>query len=200
MRTVSSSGKARRRVRQRTTGWGGEALPVADTPQSLTLKENRDATEVYELGARRVFFALLTIVLLLGVANTFGQSPTGSEVESAAARLEVSAPVDVRGGLYFQGRFRITAHEEIAKATLVLAPGWLESMHINTIEPSPVGEASRDGELALDFGHVAAGDSITVYLQFQVNPNNLGRKSQDVRLYDDTELLATAQRDVTIWP
>ena len=175
-------------------------MPVADTPQSLTLKENRDATEVYELGARRVFFALVTIVLLLGLVNTFGQSPTGSEVEAPAARLEVSAPVDVRGGLYFQGRFRITAHEEIAKATLVLAPGWLESMHINTIEPSPVGEASRDGDLALDFGHVAAGDSITVYLQFQVNPNNLGRKSQDVRLYDDTELLATAQRDVTIWP
>ena len=121
-------------------------------------------------------------------------------MEAPAARLEVSAPVDVRGGLYFQGRFRITAHEEIAKATLVLAPGWLESMHINTIEPAPVGEASRDGDLSLDFGHVAAGHSITVYMQFQVNPTNLGRKSQDVRLYDDTELLATAQRDVTIWP
>jgi hypothetical protein len=73
-------------------------------------------------------------------------------------------------------------------------------MHINTIEPSPVGEASRDGKLALDFGHVAAGDSITVYLQFQVNPNNLGRRSQDVHLYDDTELLATAERTVMVWP
>ena len=173
---------------------------MAGTPQSLTLKHNRDATEVYELGARRVFFVLLAIVLLFGLANAFGQSPTGSEVEASAARLEVSAPVDVRGGLYFQGRFRITAHEEIAKATLVLAPGWLESMHINTIEPAPVGEASRDGDLALDFGHIAAGDSITVYLQFQVNPNNVGRKSQDVRLYDDTELLATVERDVTVWP
>lgn len=173
---------------------------MADTPQSLTLKDNRDASEVYELGARRVLFALLTAVLLFGLTNAYGQSPTGSEVDSPAALLEVSAPVDVRGGLYFQGRFRITAHEDIARATLVLAPGWLESMHINTIEPAPVGEASRDGDLALDFGHVAAGDSITVYLQFQVNPTNLGRKSQDVRLYDDTELLATAQRDVTIWP
>jgi hypothetical protein len=175
-------------------------LLVADTPQSLTLKENRDATEVYELASRRVFFVLLTIVLLFGLANAYGQSPTGSEVDSPAALLEVSAPLDVRGGLYFQGRFRITAHEEITKATLVLAPGWLESTHINTVEPAPVGESSRDGELALDFGHIAAGDSITVYLQFQVNPNNLGRRSQDVRLYDDTELLATAQRDVTIWP
>jgi hypothetical protein len=173
---------------------------VADTPQSLTLKDNRDVTEVYELAVRWIFFGLITLVLLLGLLNTFGQSPTGSRVEAAAATLEVSAPTDVRGGLYFQGRYRITANEEIEKATLVLSPGWLESMHINTIEPAPVGESSRDGDLALDFGHVAAGDSITVYLQFQVNPNNVGHKSQDVRLYDDTELLATAERDVTIWP
>jgi hypothetical protein len=173
---------------------------VADAPQSLTLKDNRDATDAYELWARRSFFALLALVLLLGLGNAYGQSPTGSKVDSPVALLEVSAPVDVRGGLYFQGRYRITAHEDIEKATLVLASGWLESMHINTIEPSPVGEASRDGDLALDFGHVAADDSITVYLQFQVNPNNLGRRSQDVRLYDDTELLATAQRNVTIWP
>jgi hypothetical protein len=175
-------------------------LLVAEMPQSLNPKDNRDATEVFELGARRAFFVLLTIVLLFGLANAFGQSPTGSEVDTPVALLEVSAPVEVRGGLYFQGRYRITAHEEIAKATLVLASGWLESMHINTIEPSPEGEASRDGDLALDFGHVGAGDSITVYLQFQVNPNNLGRRSQDVRLYDDTELLATAQRGVMIWP
>jgi hypothetical protein len=173
---------------------------VADTPQSLTLKDNRDATERYEVLVRRVFFALLTIVLLLGLGNAYGQSPTGSNVDAAAARLEVSAPVDVRGGLYFQGRFRIEAREEIAKATLVLAPGWLESMHINTIEPAPLGETSRDGELALDFGPVAAGDSITIYMQFQVNPNNLGRRSQDVRLYDDTRLLATAERNVMVWP
>ena len=173
---------------------------MADTPQSLTLKGNRDATEVYELASRRLFFALVALALVLGLANTYGQSPSGSEVDAPAARLEVSAPADVRGGLYFQGRFRITARRDIEKATLVLESGWMESMHINTIEPSPVGESSRDGDLALDFGHVDAGDTITAYLQFQVNPNNLGRRSQDVRLYDDTELLATAQRTVTIWP
>jgi hypothetical protein len=173
---------------------------VADTPQSLTLKENRDASEVYELASRRVFFLLTTLVLLLGLANVFGQSPTGSTLDAPAARLEVSAPVDVRGGLYFQGRFRITAHRDIEKATLVLGSGWLESMHINTIEPAPVAESSRDGDLALDFGHVAAGETITAYLQFQVNPNNVGRRGQHVRLYDDTELLATAERAVTIWP
>lgn len=173
---------------------------MADVPQSLTLKENRDATEVYELGARRLFFALVTAVLLLALANVFGQSPDGSRVETAAATLEVSAPNDVRGGLYFQGRLRVRAHEEIRNTTLVLDSGWAESMHINTIEPAPAEEASRDGDIALGYGRLAAGELLTVYLQFQVNPNNLGVRPQDVRLYDGTELLATAERTLKVWP
>ena len=98
------------------------------------------------------------------------------------------------------GRFRVTAAREIAHATLVLDKGWLESMHINTIEPAPVEEASRDGRLALDFGRVPAGETITAYLEFQVNPTNVGHRSQTVELYDGEDLLARAERAVTIYP
>ncbi len=63
-----------------------------------------------------------------------------------------------------------------------------------------MGEASRDGKLTLDFGHVGAGHKLVVYLQFQVNPTNVGRRSQDAALYDDTTLLATANRTVTVFP
>jgi hypothetical protein len=68
----------------------------------------------------------------------------------------------------------VDAKEEIDKATLVLDSGWTEQMQINTIEPSPVGEASRQGRLALDFGHLGPGDKLVVYLQFQVNPTKRG--------------------------
>ena len=173
---------------------------MAELPDRLTLRENRDASEVVELASRRVFFALLALACIAGVANAFGQSPSGSRIESPAAVLGVSAPADVRGGLYFQGRYTIEARQEIEKATLVLDDGWLESMHINTIEPAPVGESSRDGRLALDFGHVGAGERIVAYLQFQVNPTNLGRRSQGVELYDGETLLAAAERTVTILP
>lgn len=67
---------------------------MAETPQALTLKENRDATEVYELVVRRVFFTIVSLVLLLGLANVFGQSPTGSSTDAPRAELDVSAPVD----------------------------------------------------------------------------------------------------------
>jgi hypothetical protein len=173
---------------------------VADTPQYLTLAANRDRSEKVELAFRRSFFGLLGVVLLAALLNVFGQRPTTTLAASSAADLEVFAPEALRGGLYYQNRITVTAKEEIRKATLVFDGGWTEQMQINTIEPSPIGEASRDGRLTLDYGHLAAGDRLVVYMQFQVNPSNVGHRSQDVELYDDTTLLATANRDLTVYP
>jgi hypothetical protein len=173
---------------------------VADTPQFLTLADNRDRTERLELVFRRGFFGLILLVLIAGLLNVFGQRPTNSHAASTAADLEVFAPEALRGGLYYQGRITVEAKEEIEKATLVFDSGWTEQMQINTIEPSPVGESSRDGKLALDMGHLAAGRKLVLWLQFQVNPTNVGRRSQDVALYDDTTLLAEINRTVTVFP
>ena len=38
------------------------------------------------------------------------------------------------------------------------------------------------------------------FLQLQVNPTNVGHRSQDVELYDGDELLATIERTITVWP
>jgi hypothetical protein len=106
----------------------------------------------------------------------------------------------VRGGLFFQGRFTVDALEPLENATLVLGPGWFENMHINTIEPSPVEEASRDGDLALSYGPLSEGGRLVVHMQFQVNPTNVGRRSADVSLYDGERLVATAERTLTVYP
>ena len=173
---------------------------MTDTPQFLTLKANRDRTERVELVIRRVFFGLVLLVILLGLLNVFGQRPTNTLAAASEADLHVFAPARLRGGLYYEGRITVDAKKDIAKATLVLDSGWTEQMQINTIEPSPVSESSRDGKLTLEFGHVPAGQKLVVWMQFQVNPTNVGRRSQDVALYDDTTLLATANRTVTILP
>jgi hypothetical protein len=173
---------------------------VADPPQFLTVEANRDRPERVELVLRRVFFGLVLLVILLALVNFFGQRPTNTLAASSAADLHVFAPARLRGGLLYEGRMTVDAKQDIAKATLVLDSGWTEQMQINTIEPGPVGEASRDGKLTLDYGHIPAGQKLVVWLQFQVNPTNVGRRSQDVGLYDDTKLLATADRTVTIFP
>jgi len=100
----------------------------------------------------------------------------------------------------FEARFTITAETEIKDAQLVLSQGWLEGMTINTIEPSPVGEASRNGSLSLDLGRVPAGEQHVLYMQFQVNPTNVGRRSIDTQLQDGERLLLTIHRAITVFP
>jgi hypothetical protein len=88
----------------------------------------------------------------------------------------------------------------VKKALLVLSHGWAEGMTINTIEPSPVGEASADGKLSLELGHVARGSTFTLYMQFQVDPTNVGHRSQDVRLFDGEQKLLELHRTITVFP
>ena len=97
-------------------------------------------------------------------------------------------------------RFTIRAEEEIEAATLVLDPGWVEGITLNTLVPSPVGEANRNGKIALDLGRVPAGTKHVFFMHFQVNPTEIGRRSQDVRLFDGETELLHVDRTVTIYP
>jgi len=187
---------------RRLLATGAETRRVASAPDHLTLKRHRDLEGHYTTGivVRRIAFMLLGIVALLGLLNVFGQRPSGKTAEGAAAKLELYAPLHVRGGLLYMARFRVTAKQDVKDATLVLAPGWAENITINTIEPAPVGEASKNGRLSFDLGHIPAGESFVLFMQFQVNPTNVGRRSQDVELLDGDKHITTLDRTVTVFP
>jgi hypothetical protein len=173
---------------------------VADAPQSLTVERNRDRNERTGLWVRRGLLTLLGLFLAAGLLNVFGQRPTTSSASATTAKLSLYSPTHVRGGLYFEARFHIQAYSDIKDATLVLDTGWLEGMTINTIEPSPLSEGSRNGKLVLELGHVRAGQRYLLYMELQVNPTNVGRRSQRVQLYDGDTLLTSVKRTITIFP
>ncbi len=170
-------------------------------PQGLTLKHHRDLADREARPVARWFLvALLALVLVLALFNLYGQRVEVTSADSSAARFEVSSPTKLRGGIFFQARFTVEAIEEIRNATIVLEPGWLEDITLNTLAPAPIGEASRDGRIALELGRVPPGDEHRLYLHFQVNPTAVGRRSQDVELYDGDELLLSLDRDAIVWP
>jgi hypothetical protein len=173
---------------------------MAEPPGFLTLRRHRDLVGRRSLAWRRGGIAIMTLVLLAGLANVFGQRPETSEASVSDAKLKVYAASRVRGGLYYEARFTIDARRELKKATLVLDSGWAEGLTINTVEPSPVGEASRDGRLAFELGRIPAGETYLFFVQLQVNPTNVGRRSQDVALYDGERLVASISRTVTVFP
>jgi hypothetical protein len=173
---------------------------MAETPDFLTLRRNRDNAGVREVPIRRILTTLIALLCPAGLLNVFGQRPDTSRAAVSAASLKVYAPSRVRGGLFYEARFTIEARQDLKNATLVLDSGWAEGITINTVEPSPVGEASRNGDLVFELGHIPAGQKYLFFLQLQVNPTNVGHRSQDVALYDEDTFLASVDRTITVFP
>jgi hypothetical protein len=174
---------------------------VADIPNQIVLKRDRDLEgRAWEIWLRRGLFLLLPIVALLGLLNLFGQRPTATTASAGGASLKLFAPSRVRGGVIYEARFHVTAQRDLKQATLELSPGWLESMTLNTIEPSPVNEASNNGRLSLDLGHIPAGQSHILFLQFQTNPTNVGHRDASVTLKDGDQTLLRLHRTITVFP
>ena len=82
----------------------------------------------------------------------------------------------------------------------MLDEGWLDGMQVNTIEPSPMSEASRDGRLVLSYDTLDAGDRLVVYLQFQVDPTSVGLTHNDVELDDGDTRIAAIERTLRRLP
>jgi hypothetical protein len=174
---------------------------MADIPDGIVLKRHRDLEGIPETWPRRGVLGLLVLFAVLALFNVFGQRPFSTTARASGASLEVYAPTHLRGGLLFSARFHISATRDLKDAILVLDQGWAESMAINTIEPSPVGEASRDGKLSFDLGHVPAGQSHVLYMQFQANATNVAwRRAAGVTLFDGKTRILHIDRRLTIYP
>lgn len=177
-----------------------ESGAVASTPDFITLEEHRDGSHPVEHAARWTLIGLLAAIGVAGLLNLLGQRPTTTTATAARAELEVFAPTRLRGGLFYEGRISVLAREPLDDAVLVLDPGWTEQMSINTIEPAAAEESGREGRLALGYGKLEPGERLVVFLQLQVNPTNVGRRSQGVELRDGPTLVARADRTVTLFP
>jgi len=174
---------------------------VADVPDYLVLRRHRDLVgRTWHPWLRRALIVVILAVPILGLLNVFGQRPSTAAAVAPEASLKVYSPTSVRGGLIFEARFHVTARQDLKDAILVLGSGWLEGMTLNTIEPSPVNEASKSGRLSLELGHISAGQSHILYVQFQVNPTNVGHRSQTVELDDGDQRILSLRRSITIYP
>jgi len=174
---------------------------VAGAPDSLSLKRHRDLEgRRWGIIARRIFLAFLAAVLLAGLLNVFGQRPDTHLVSAPAASLKVFAPVHARSGVIYAARFHITAHHDIKDAYLVLDPGWAEGYTVNGLAPQPLTEGDRNGRLAYGFGHIPGGQSLIFFMSLQVNPTNVGHRSQNVELDDGEKPILTVHRNITIFP
>jgi hypothetical protein len=149
---------------------------------------------------RRSGIVLLTLIPVAAVLNTFGQSPTEATATGPGVRMSVTAPEAARGGLIFQVKVTIDATSAVEEPTLVLSDGWLEGLTLNTVEPSASNEQWGPDGLELTFPPIPRDGRLVVYLQYQVNPTTVARRTQRLELRDHTTPLVEIDRTFTVYP
>lgn len=137
---------------------------------------------------RRIALAVMAAIVVAALAGVFGQTQSSRAADGPAASLRVQMPKTVRGGLMVPVRIAVRAKQKIIAPTLVLGPGFIEGMQLNSLEPAATSEASRppnadgDAAFALTYPTLEAGDTLTVYVQLQVDPTTIGRQDVSVGL------------------
>jgi hypothetical protein len=162
------------------------------------MPEPRGAT--VGMWTRRAVMTGFAAIAVLGLLDVFGQGATQTTAVSAAAVLRVTAPPAVRGGLFFQSRVEIRARRAVQHPRLVLDAGWVEGMQFNSTEPAPVSEANRNGRVVLSYDRVDAGERLVVWMQFEVDPTNVGHRSYGLELDDAATPIAVVHRTITVFP
>jgi hypothetical protein len=173
---------------------------MSAAPDTLTIERHRDRRGRVGPWWRRVGTAMIAVVPVLALLNVFGQRTDVTTVSKPRADLTVFAPSSGRGGLMYAARFDIVAHQELKKATLVLAPGWANQYTVNGIAPQPSNETSANGKLVLSLGDISQGHRYVEFLSLQINPINVGDQTQTVWLYDGSREIAVIHHHIMIWP
>lgn len=137
---------------------------------------------------RRAFLALMLAIVVAALAGVFGQTQSTRAASGPAAELRIQAPSTVRGGLMWPIRISVRARQKIVSPTIVLGSGFIRGMQLNSLEPAATAETSRppdaDGHapFALTYPTLDAGETLTVYVQLQVDPTTIGRQDVSVSL------------------
>lgn len=174
---------------------------MSDLPDGIDLPRHRDFEgKLPGQWLRHVYLVVLLAFVVAALLNVFGAVPTTSEATGAAATLKVTAPEHIRGGLLYQARIEIHARQPIGAPTLVLDRGWIEETTLNTLEPEPAETTTDEGHLKVRYPPLPPGRILTVYVNFQANPNDVGSHNQGVALYDADEEIASVDRTQVNFP
>ena len=149
---------------------------------------------------RRGLLALIAVIPILALFGVFGQRTDRTEANTPQATLTMSGPSRLRGGLLFQWKLQVLAHQNLAKPKLTLNPAFLNGLTVNTIEPQASQELNRNGNLVLEYDTLNAGQQLTVWVQYQVNPTTVGRRTARVELDDGDTAITSITRHVTVFP
>ena len=173
---------------------------MSEPPEGID-ERNLEGSGRVGTALRQVTVGVLAAILVTALTGVFGQPGRTRAADAPAARLTMETASVVRGGLFFQAHIEVVARQEIEYPRLVLDEGWLDGLQINTIEPAPESESSRDGRLVLSYSAMKPGDRLLVSIHLQTEPTRVGITTDNgVELDDASTPIATIEHRIRRMP
>jgi hypothetical protein len=142
---------------------------------------------------------VLGAVIALGMAGLLGREDQW-RAEANGVTLAVHSSEIIRNGEFFEMRISVEAARPLSQLVIGVDEGLWEDMTVNTMIPGPADETSVDGEFRFAFAELEAHQTFLLKVDLQVNPDIVAGNQGAVTVYDEEELLATTDVDITVLP
>ena len=154
------------------------------------------------VNGRRLVMLVFTVISAVGLLGLIGQRTSDSIASTPSVRMRLSAPEGVRGGLFFQSRAR-DPRADADRASAARARQRLDRGHAGQLDRA--GRRERDraatASVVLSYGALEAGDVLRVWLQFEVDPTSVGKRSYTIELDDEDRAAGPdSDRDLRVLP
>lgn len=140
----------------------------------------------------------IVVAALLGVFG--GGKSTPMQAMSPAATLTVTTPQTLRSGLFFETRITIAAHRAIDDVVIAVPPELWRDQTINTTIPNAEKEEADDDLFRFHYGPLAAGKTLTIKFDGQLNPPLFAGTRGSIALQDGETPLARIPLHYRVWP
>lgn len=178
---------------------GAEGVDQAALPFGLDRARHIELRQ-HSPWRRRGVVLVMAAFCGLALANVFGQVAHVDHADAAAVSLTVESPERLRGGDIYTSVITVVAHQPIQDARVLLSPGWFSGFTLNAAAPQSNQESSDQSGGTMDYGQLAAGATMPIWISWQVNPTTVGEKDQDVQILDGSRLLVSVHRSVYVFP
>ena len=160
------------------------------------IEEQHVGIHRWHRSASPLSFLVLAAVILIAVSGALGGFPNPSwSADAPKARLTLEAPEIARSGMVFEMRLRVDAADAIARPVVAVSPGYWHELTINTMIPAASDEAYGNGGYRFEYAPLAAGSTLLVKADGQINPALVGGTAGRITLFDgETPLVSLPAR------
>lgn len=165
---------------------------ISDEPAGNSLW-NRHASPVSIL--------ILGGILACAFAGFAGGQPSPKEVaDFGRATLTVKTPLIIRNGEFFETEIEISSVAALGDATVAISADLWRDMTVNTMIPAAGEERFTDGSYRFAYGPLAAGQTLRIKVDGQINPPLFAGTEGEISLYDGERIVGRQPLRIKVLP